>query len=236
MKENKINIFDLIVKMVLIIIIIVLLLHNCSLMKKTSDDKKTTKNPTGNVDVFEIQCDREACNVNPDIDVPVINEPDNYNTIPVNGGSDSIVDDNNELVVSDNNITWTSTNNLRIFSNPIYDMEQKIAPESTNTYQFVISNNTKYNVKYSINFLETNNFNINMKYRLKRENEYVAGNDNTWVDYAELNLNDISLASLSNHTYYLDWKWESSDNDTLIGNSIDASYKLDIKIKAEQNV
>ena len=196
-KENKTNKKDLMIKIILIIIIILLLLHNCVLIKG-NDNKK----PTGNVDIFEIQCESDSCK------------------------------NNDMLIVSDNNATWKKQKNLRIFSNPMYEMDNKIAPGDSNIYQFVVKNNTKFDVKYSLKFKEDNKYKINMKYRLKNENEYVSGDDNTWDEYNKLDLKDIVLKSAKSTTYYLEWKWVSSDNDTS-QSSIDDAYKLNIEIEAE---
>ena len=43
----------------------------------------------------------------------------------------------------------------------------------------------------------------------------------------------MPLNSSNNDTYYLEWKWVSSDNDTQIGKAGNASYGLKIEIKAE---
>ena len=71
-----------------------------------------------------------------------------------------------EFEVYDNDhtpITWNGASDLKIFSKTLYTMDGKIAPESSNTYQFVVKNSTVYNVKYKINFIETNEYNINMR-------------------------------------------------------------------------
>ena len=241
---------DLIIKIILVIIIILLLLHNCSLIRKKTDGNNN-KTPTGNVDIFEIQCNKNSCDT--DIKKDDNNENnDNDNTLPVNGGSNnntsndnsdgsnnsnssSTTTDDGKLEITDKDITWSSTNNLRIFSNPVYNMNQKIAPESTNVYQFVINNNTKYDILYNINFVESNTYNINMKYKLKLGNVYIAGDENNWVSYDELKRTNINLSKSNKHTYYLEWKWVSSDNDTNVGKTINAGYNLSIEIKAEQN-
>lgn len=241
---------DLIIKIILVIIIILLLLHNCSLIRKKADGNNN-KTPTGNVDIFEIQCNKNSCDT--DIKKDDNNENnDNDTTLPVNGGSNngtsndnsdgsnnsnnsSTTTDDGKLEITDKDITWSSTNNLRIFSNPVYNMNQKIAPESTNVYQFVINNNTKYDILYNINFVESNTYNINMKYKLKLGNVYIAGDENNWVSYDELKRTNINLSKSNKHTYYLEWKWVSSDNDTNVGKTINAGYNLSIEIKAEQN-
>ena len=264
-KENKINVKDLIIKIVLIIVIIILLIHNCVLLKglREKDNKKT---PTGNVDIFEIDCtnkdtcdkktsDDDSTNKNNDKDKDTNNDNktsnnkskgsknksqrgssknNNSGNNPSTDTSDGSTDDDLDFKVSDNDIVWSSTNTLRIFSNPAYNFEQKIAPESSNTYKFEVKNNTNYNVTYKISFKEQNTYHINMVYRLKRGNTYVAGNSNSWVSYNGLNLDNITINSKESDTYYLEWKWQSSDNDNQVS-GIEDAYGLKLEIEAESN-
>ena len=44
------------------------------------------------------------------------------------------------------------------------------------------------------------------------------------VENSELNISDIILNSKASDTYYLEWKWISSDNDTEIGAFIPAFF------------
>lgn len=246
---------DFIIKALLIIIIILLLLLGFWLYRDGRGGKRVL-DPVGNVDVFEIQCTRNNCSG----DKSSNKDDQDSTSIPNTGGrgnrnysstetesannpssrpnrdsqsKDESVDEEGDVIISDNDITWHSVNNLRIFSNPMYDMQEVVVPESSNTYQFVIKNNTKYNIKYNISFVEDNSFQINMKYRLKKGNDYIAGNDNAWVNYNELNKSNLELASGESQIYYLDWKWVSSDNDTAAGVA-QANYKLNIEIEAEQ--
>lgn len=250
--SNYNNTRDFIIKLILLIIIIILLIHNCSLSKSINKDDKVQK-PNGNVDIFNIQCYSDKCN-NPSYssdnkksdDAYATNSSKHYSRPNSNnasqsnktdgdkpsGGADEQTDEGN-LTVLDDDITWKSTNNLRIFSNPVFDMKNIIEPESSNAYQFVILNNTQYNLSYNISFFEENDYNINMKYKLKRDGVYIAGDDDTWVSYSELNKLNIPLDSSKSHTYYLDWKWVGSDNDTIAGAN-SAEYELSIEIKASQ--
>ena len=264
-KENKVNVKDLIIKIVLIIVIIILLIHNCVLLRgiREKDNKKT---PTGNVDIFEIDCtnkdtcdkktkDDDSTNKENSKDSNISNDNNKSSNNNSQKGSndksqsgssttndnnnndnkdDSDIDEDLEFKVLDNDKVWSSTNTLRIFSNPVYNFEQKIAPESSNTYKFQVKNNTNYNVTYKINFIEKNTHHINMVYRLKRGNTYVAGSDDSWVSYNGLNLNNVTLNSKKSHTYYLEWKWKSSDNDNQVS-GIEDAYNLKIEIEAESN-
>ncbi len=139
---------------------------------------------------------------------------------------DSINDE--ELNVYDNDhtpVTWNGTNDLKIFGN-----DGIIAPESTGIYQFAVKNGTKYNLKYNINFIETNLYHINLKYKLKKNDTYLIDH---YVSASELNISDMLLNNNQNDTYYLEWKWISSDNDTQIGKNINSNYELKIEVKAE---
>ncbi len=201
--NNKKDKKDLIIKIVLVIIIILLLIHNCVMMN--GNKKEDGKTPTGNVDIFEIKCDQDKC------------------TVPVTGEGE-------DVTILDKNIVWESENKLRIFENPVFHFDETIAPESTNVYQFVIKNTTEYDLKYNVNFIETNQFNINMKYKLKKNDEYVI---DEYVSASELKLDEFSLNKGESDTFYLEWKWVSSSNDTEVGSNPSSSYQLSIEVYAE---
>ncbi len=160
---------------------------------------------------------------------------DTNNSAPGNDGNtgddNSSISNNEGFFVSNKSIRWDSTNELRIFNNPVYNMDPKIAPGDSNIYQFVVRNNTTYNVIYSIKFNEENDSNLNIKYRLRKGNTYIAGN-NGYVDYNQLDQNEIILNSGEKDTYYLEWKWIGTDNDNDVA-GIQAAYSISIEIEAE---
>lgn len=172
--------------------------------------------PTGNIDIFNIECnsDEDECDCNN-------NKP-----------STDVFSESGDLTVYDNDITWNNISPLRIFTNPAFEYKEIIAPGSSNTYQFVISNNNNYTINYSLTFIENNIKNINMVYKLKRNGKYIISN---WVDYNELNIDNLTLDSSLHDTYSLEWLWKDSSNDTYIGSSIDSYYKLNINIKASMS-
>jgi len=197
--KKMVNVISIIIILILILIILYLLFFGGRDMKSK---------PTGNVDIFDINCEYNCDCDEEDFDVE-----------------------------DGKGLSWSSNKELDIFANPMYEMEEKIAPESTNFYQFIVRNNTKYNVKYSISFIENNEMNINMKYRLrKNDDEYIVGDKENWVSYEELEIDDISLKTEKSDTYYLEWKWFSSENDTEVGAAGDVDYSLKINIKAEQEI
>ncbi len=217
-KEKKNNkIIDWIVKIILIIIIIILLIHNCSLIR----NRHLEQNPTGNVDIIEITCNKE------DVCKKDTKEQNDDNTKPVSGDDE---EPETGFLVKDKQITWDGIKQAKIFTNSMYEFSDVIAPESSNTYQFIVKNATEFNLKYKIDFVEDNQYNINMKFKLKKNNEYLIDH---YVSASELNIADMLLNVKENDTYYLEWKWISSSNDTAIGKTPDAYYGLTIKVEAE---
>ena len=234
MEKKKINIKDLIIRIILIAIIVFLGIHNCNLLKTIKDNEKKT--PTGNVDIFEILCDKDTCKVEDNTNKT--NPTDNnlqINTTKKDTSSTSTDNTNDEteeldgFYVKDRQITWQSTNELRIFTNPMYGKNGTIAPEDTNVYQFVIKNNTDYDTTYSIEFIENNPHNLNMKYKLKKGDTYIVSD---YSDYSALDQTDIAISKKGSDTYYLEWKWVGSSNDNDYAD-IDNAYDLSIDIKAE---
>ena len=134
-----------------------------------------------------------------------------------------------EFYVDDSTVRWSDNTEVKIFTDSLYNIEGKIAPESSNTYKFVVNNKTKYNLKYKISFIETNPYGMNMKYKLKKNGSYLVSD---YVSYDQLNLENQILNSKKGDTFYLDWKWVSSDNDTQVGKA-QANYKLKIDVEAE---
>lgn len=240
MKKNEngpINKILLFIIVILIIVIILLLLRGCS--KK---DEETNNN--GNINVFELKCDTNCDCTNDNKKEDDSNTSGNNNSNSNSStnkdttkeASKEIDNSNNEqnevtIKVLDDNKTWEENTDIKIFEDSTYVVKGKIAPESSGTYQFIIKNSTSFNVKYNIEFNEINDYNINMKYKLKKNNKYVISN---WVTYSDLKQKSIKLNSNSSDTYYLEWKWFESSNDNLIESNPSSKYGLSIDISAVQ--
>lgn len=69
-----------------------------------------------------------------------------------------------------------------------------------------------------------------MKYRLKMDNIYVLGTSKEWKKTDEMIIQDVLIPANSRTLYTLEWYWEESDNDTLIGKKDYADYELFINI------
>lgn len=214
---------------ILLLIIIIIILLFFLKIGRTNEIYLT---PTGNVDIFNIDtvCKCKKCkdvngdqtDIEPPYDIPTYNEKTDKDII-------------GELFVDDKNGNFLFQQNLRIFENPAYKFENKIAPGVSNTYQFVIHNNTNTNVKYNILMYEESQYQINMKYRLKKNDKYIIGNDDKWVSATELKTAFSNLNIGLSDNYSLDWKWfDDDENDSIAGKNMTSEYKLNIRITYEE--
>lgn len=169
------------------------------------------KIPTGNIDIFDINfIDNNTCN------------------------HDDLKDN---IFVYDEHVKYSNNTKLNIFTHKSYYVKSDaIAPDSQNSYQFVVRNNNDFAIIYNLKMEESNPYNINMKYRLKLDGKYILGNHKEWVTAKELIENEVVLADKSYNVYTLDWKWfESNDEvDTKIGTNIDSNYQLNISFLANR--
>lgn len=177
--------------------------------------------PTGNVDIFDIDCNCDDDDDNCNGDIPVFNEDGNFEI------------DKNKLIVSDNYSMW-GNERARIFSNPSYEYTSKIAPGSFNSYTFVIKNSNDFDVVVDFEMVEDNPYKVNMQYKLRSKGNYLVGDTNNYDDISKLQLKNIKIKAHESIPYILDWKWIDSERDTEIGEEIEADYKLTINIGANQ--
>ena len=126
---------------------------------------------------------------------------------------------------------------LNIFNNQAFEYTNKIAPGVSNTYDFIVKNNSQKDFKYLCQFYETTEYKVNLKYRLKKDGEYIIGDEKKWVTADELLTAEIVLAAGEENKYSLDWTWFDDDvNDTLAGKNMTSVYRLNIRFYLEENV
>lgn len=235
--RKKKDIVKTIIIFVLLALIFLLIFLLCFEYQKTSE-----KNLTGNVDIFEIDCTCEECVTDSVGDDPIVPSVSTANQAGMSAvGDGSTIRDHSEaevgidtqsgFSVTDEHLQWQSSNNLKIFENSMYENKSIIAPGSSNSYNFVVRNNTDYMVSYKVRFTERNESNINMKYRLKRNGNYVSDD---WVSYQELSKSGMLISKGGKDDYILEWKWfDDNEQDTKAG--IDGlDYSLVINIEGEQ--
>lgn len=236
-KKKKHHLLDVIL-IIIIIILVLLLLWLWFRISKV--EKKVPNNSQG--DIFEI-----TCNCDKDSAVGGTNNSDDINSevcdsnsyFPPSSSVGSSFEENqtdisipsSSLEVSDNDIIWQDASKLRIFSNPIYQMDEVIAPGSSNEYHFTIKNKAGCDLKYELIFAEENESHINMKYRIKRNGQYLVSD---YVSISEVSKVVNKLPSGKRDDYSLEWKWFEGSNDTEVGSKIDAFYQLSVDIIGKQ--
>lgn len=217
-------------KVVAIFILIVILIY-LLILKFGNINNRDLYVPTGNIDIFDITCNHK--DIDKDKNTNNENNIDNSIEIEDTENVDKNKPNKTGLIVSDNYSIW-GNKRLRIFSNPAYQYTSKIAPNSSNSYVFVVRNNNDFDIVVDFDIVEENSHNINMKYKLRWKETYLVGDENAYEDVSKLGQKNITIKAKESISYILDWKWIDSDNDTEIGETIDANYKLTINIGANQ--
>ena len=127
---------------------------------------------------------------------------------------------------------------MNIFENAAFEYANKIAPGVSNSYNFKVHNETENTIRYDIEFVEDSEYAINMLYRLRCGNEYVAGSDSEWLSASELAtvLRELPMDGVDSYTLDWEWPYESGRDslDTEIGEKMVSEYSLEIKINFEE--
>ena len=81
-------------------------------------------------------------------------------------------------------------------------------------------------------------YKVNMKYKLKLDNVYIKGNEETYQNLESINIKEIRVPKDSINIYTLEWYWEDDDkNDTTIGEQEEKQYyKLNLEINAKEYI
>lgn len=148
-----------------------------------------------------------------------------YNIDLSKNGECKLKQDDENIIIEDKNGDYVYQNNLNIFSNDYLD--NKIAPGIFNIYYFKVKNVSNKDIKYYISFINNNDININLKYRLKRNGQYILGDK--WLSVDELKTPYVNLKQRKSDIYFLEWKWFDNDNeDNYIGENVLNKYLLNI--------
>jgi hypothetical protein len=210
---------------------------------------KPERIPTGNVEYFDIRigvicrnADGSSCYNDDDDFIPHITpgkrKANGGEEKKINGETDTDVEREGIVYVDDANGRYIYQKSLKIFENAAFEYTNKIAPGTSNSYDFKAHNETEATIRYNIEFEEASEYAINMQYRLKREGKYIVGDDSKWVSASELRSAFKNLAMDGVDGYSLDWRWPyESDRDALdteIGEKMVSEYSLAIKINFEE--
>ena len=194
--------------------------------------------PTGNVEVFDIDVDIDYADVTKGTIDGATETSNNNRDIgrkikKYNPDSDRNI--LGKVFVDDINGNYIYQQNLDIFKNAAFKYTNKIAPGVANTYHFTVHNSSQMNLQYYVEMYEDSQYQVNLRYRLKRNNSYVIGNDDTWVTANELKTAFQYIGESSSDSYSLDWKWFDHDDkaDTIAGENMKSLYKLNIRFYFE---
>lgn len=149
-----------------------------------------------------------------------------------NNPTENIVDNKDRFKIMQGTKEWKELKSLDIFRNKYFNNNSIIAPGVYGKYSFTVENYRENKVKYNLDFIEENIYNINMVYKLKLNGDYIAGNEEEFVKYEALNKDGLEIEANSNDLFTIEWKWQDDKNDTQIGKTEGANYKLKIKIDA----
>ena len=140
---------------------------------------------------------------------------------------------NGTVLIDDEVGNYIYQYDLNIFNNNVF--KDKIAPGISGSYLFNIHNISNIDIKYSIMMDKVSEYDINLKYRLKKNNKYIIGDDNSWVDIKLLNTNNYILKKDKTDKYVLEWIWLDDDKmDTIIGINMVSKYLLNINFYMEE--
>jgi hypothetical protein len=182
------------------------------------DNNESNKDSSNNSNNEE---NNEGNTVTPGGDIPIFDEETDAHEI-------------DKIFVDDKNGDYIYQQKLEIFNNPAFEYTNKIAPGVSNSYQFVVHNSSDQNLMYYVEMYEITEYKVNMKYRLKRNGNYVLGDNNHWVSASELKTELTRINKESSDRYTLDWKWFDDDkNDTKAGKYMTENYNLNIRFHFE---
>lgn len=168
---------------------------------------------------------------------------------------------NPKISINDKEQVWNTENEINVF-NTAYknelgsvivksdDDNSIIAPGSSNEYTFNLKNIGDIKLDYKIQmsatmFIENNKVDfvdIPIKVRIKDDNDYLLGTDNSWVAIQDINsFSDKKELNINNYAYYtFEWKWDFN-NDDLIDTNLgimanEKEVKLILKITTNAKI
>ena len=121
----------------------------------------------------------------------------------------------------------------------IFGANKRIAPGMSGSYRFTVDNTgNRYSTFYDVTFTATDTLpaasKIPMRFRLKADGVYVAGDAATWCTLDQLYQNTIAAGG-RDVEYTLEWNWREGANDNDFAAYADNaafSYGLTIKVRA----
>ena len=98
---------------------------------------------------------------------------------------------------------WKHIENLPIFENDYFDREA-ILPGMRGEYRFILENCNDYALTYAISCTEENDFDIDIRYRLMRDGNYLAGEEE-YEEIEALRFEELTIEANSMAFFVLEW-------------------------------
>ena len=125
---------------------------------------------------------------------------------------------------------WKHIENLPIFENDYFDREA-ILPGMRGEYRFILENCNDYALTYAISCTEENDFDIDIRYRLMRDGNYLAGEEE-YEEIEALRFEELTIEANSMAFFVLEWYWADDDPiDTEAGEN-GAEYTFTFAVEA----
>lgn len=132
------------------------------------------------------------------------------------------------FIATEDGENWEDTENLPVFMNERFG-DSKIAPGMRGSYRFTFENRNANTLLYGLSFTQTNEYGIEIVYRLKRDGAYIAGAVG-YVALDGLGIGDLTIEPHSATIFELEWYWRDNDEaDTQAGEN-SAVYTLAISL------
>ena len=135
------------------------------------------------------------------------------------------------VIREDENGEWGAEQDITVF-------DGALSPGADGAYKFEIENPTDTDLEYTVTVTDANDWGGGspVNFRLKMNNVYVVGNENTWMKAEDVFLTGLQFPSSSKQGFILEWSWpyESGNDeyDTAVG-QMGGIYTLHISITAE---
>lgn len=135
------------------------------------------------------------------------------------------------FIATENGASWEESEELPVFFNDQFG-DEKACPGMSGNYRFVFENRNADALEYSLKFVEQNEYGIEIVYRLKRDNSYIAGNSG-YVRAEELSREALTIEAESSTVFELEWYWRDNDAADTVAGENEAVYRLKISLSAQ---
>ncbi len=139
-----------------------------------------------------------------------------------------------------NGPVWQQNTEISLFADRTGAGEdRKLMPGSKGSYEFLVSNRNSYGIQYQLQITAPDGqLLLPLRYRLKSDDRYLCGDQDTWLTAKELSAAAVTLEPGEEKEYLLEWQWLFAGGndvlDTKIGSAADLEYRVIVMIHAEQ--